>query len=338
MIAGLVGLVGLLATFGLHQGRLQRARERLPEHVTDFQVRHTRNTDGGVARIFDGLHGGRRVHLRCWQPLKGDRTWRIPMELRRELPDGVSLGAGPALAVWGLTSVQLRLDDGAWGRFICTGDNPRRLLSALLADPPAAAVPTGRERFVVAAHIDEGMLTIGLRGADELLVLAWLPEWETLLSELERVVEGPFRETAERTGLRLVLSEGPWPQLKGWVDGINVGVVIDDDLDTRITAAFHNEELAEDLLILHQDRLVGDVDLDDPVLSMLVAARCSTPDTLRALSRAEGVSEALLAVVHAYPGSRVVGDRVELVADRVLADQLADDVDSVIALARGLKG
>ena len=138
--------------------------------------------------------------------------------------------------------------------------------------------------------------------------------------------------------VRLVLSEGPWPQLKGWVDGINVGVVIDDDLDTRITAAFHNEELAEDLLILHQDRLVGDVDLDDPVLSMLVAARCSTPDTLRALSRAEGVSEALLAVVHAYPGSRVVGDRVELVADRVLADQLADDVDSVIALARGLKG
>ena len=342
MIAGLVGLLSVLATFGaaaygIHQGRLDRAKRRLPKQIEGFTERATKKTDGGMARIFDGAFETRAVHLRCWQPLKGDRTWRMQMDIRRSLPDGVSLGAGEILAPWGLTSLQLRLDDGPWGRFVCTGSNPRRLLSALLADPPAEAIATGRERFVVAAYVHEGSLTIGLRGAHEDLVIAWLADMQRLLEGLERAVDAPFVETSERTGLELERHDGAWPRLKGRAEGVQVEVWISEALDTHVEAAFHNSELAADLTLMHKDRLAGDVDLDDPVLGMTVAARCSTPDVLRGVLSAEGLSEALLEVVHRFPGSRVRGDRVELVAPRVLSDELPDAVQAVITLAAGLK-
>ena len=339
LVIGAVSMIGTLAAaaYGIYQGRLERARKRLPGPFGGLHVRSTKTTDGGVARIYDGERAGRAVHLRCLQPLKGERTWRLQMGLRRALPDGVSLGAGPILQPWGLDSLQLRLDDGPWGRLICTGDNPRKLLSALLATPPAVAIPTGRERFVVAAYSDDDTLTIGLQGAHEELVLSWLDDYGRLLTELERVVEAPFREASERSGLRLGFGDGAGPRLKGWSREVAVEVWIDEQLDTRIEAAFHHPGLPEDLVVMHKDRLAGNVDLDDPVLGMLVSARCSEPEVLSEVLGREGVSEALLEVVHAHPGSRVIGGRVELVARRVLADDLADAVEAVVTLAAGLK-
>lgn len=342
MIAELIGLLTIVGTlaaaaYGVHQGRLARARTRLPDALAGFEVRSTKDTDGGVARIFEGSYQGRPTHLRCWQPAKGERTWRMQMGLERDLPDGVSLGKGLTLAPWGLTSLQLRVDDGPWGRFVCTGDNPRRLLSALLADPPAEAIPTGRESFVVAAYLDGGMLTVGVHGASQEQVLGWLTDLYAVLRALERAVEQPFRQTVERTGLSLVLEATGWPRLEGTVEGVNVSAYVDDALDTRIEATFDNGDLPDDLVVMHKDRLVANMDLDDPVLSMLVAARCSRPEALNAQLTRPGVAEAMCAVVHAFPGSRVMGDRVELRAPRILADELAPTVEAVIALAAGLK-
>jgi hypothetical protein len=169
----------------------------------------------------------------------------------------------------------------------------------------------------------------GFLGLAAALLACWDAPWMAAAGAygLEPVapgVVGCLAYDGEVDGFRLRIEERYGPQGLGWEVLANPGTSF--PLELR-----HLEDARE------QGWADARIELGSPVLDMLVAARAPSAERARALLRGEELTAALLAVVHANPGSSLSQDGVSLVAQGHPAGRLDAAVDDVLALARALR-
>jgi len=134
-----------------------------------------------------------------------------------------------------------------------------------------------------------------------------------VLASLEESEDQAWRAAGERYGLAAEARHGKLlPALSG--EGVRV-VQREDDLGRflEVRARWNNPSLGA-LEIARKGILDVEVEADNPVLAMLVSVMSDKPDEVRRLLAREDVTEAVLEVVHGFPGSRVLPGWVVLQA------------------------
>ena len=97
-------------------------------------------------------------------------------------------------------------------------------------------------------------------------------------------------------------------------------------------------ELLPDLRVVHIEHGDGQgADLNHPIAGSMLHASAPSLTALRLLINNPQVFGALMAVVHAHPGSSLSGDGIELVADRDLKRELLPALQAVAALSVALQ-
>ncbi|MCP4808425.1 MAG: hypothetical protein GY913_06045 [Proteobacteria bacterium] len=272
----------------------------------------SKRTRGGRVNHIDA-HGRRfRVTLRrAMQDLYAqvDVPLVTPAEATR---------AGPVEGL-GFKSVELLEDEDEDWWLVYSGSDRWRLLREPMAEtnPAMDEGPklVGDDRRV-RVLVDEGHIGLGFGRVDgarldgilagmaelaDVLESALLHEWTRLHDELGLAVQGT--------------------RAAGSTDGflVNVGP---ERIIVRLRHPIYIEEVG------HAEHIEGEAP-DDPVLGMLLRGRGD-------LSLLTGdVVEPLLAVLHAFPGSRLLDDRIELKLPD--SDQLVERVELGLALARALR-
>ena len=132
---------------------------------------------------------------------------------------------------------------------------------------------------------------------------------------MEDAFDTPWREAGARFGLRPEPRVGArLPTLSGTVDADPVRMLQrEDELGTfiEVRARWTNPRLGA-LEVARKGLLAEEIDLDNPVLGMLLSAWSDQPEAVRARFADDTVTEALLEVVHGHEGSRVLPSWVVL--------------------------
>ncbi|MCP4808426.1 MAG: hypothetical protein GY913_06040 [Proteobacteria bacterium] len=182
--------------------------------------------------------------------------------------------------------------------------------------------------------ITEDTVEIRLRGLTNDLDVATPVR---LLIELVESIEDAFDEGWLELGRSWSLVPGlrqgtGRPPLSGMVEGRRVEARYRIDGSLEVRAGWSNPRLAE-LVVARREDLPEALDLDNPVVGMLLGVWHPDPACARRLFADDELSEAMLAVVHAHPGSVVQRGAVLLRAHQVPDAELAAVVGATIRLA-----
>jgi len=329
-----LGFYGLIATLPLVLG-----------------VRHHRNLMGRLLEVGDAAALSKTGHTPPWQTHGKGSVWlgevhdrhiraefrldpkrsiyaKVRVARRKRLTEGLTLHAHdyPALKQFGFRSLKLEHDKDDLWRLVFVGGDRFALLADLnrwdpSRDKGAVPKPTGNE---VEMRLCDGWLELGYRGVTTDRMKRIVEAQTALVEALETEEERPWTEAQERWDLNREAD-----RLTGEVDGRPLsihyggeGTTIEVPCDTPLTAA-------------HKDWLEGGRSLANPVLGMLIGVK--GPEGIDTLLENEELAEHLLAVVHAWPGSRVAPGSVVLRAKTRLRLELAESVEHVLALARMLE-
>ncbi len=341
MEESLVGLA-MLAFYGLlaaapigiavvHHQRLMRRLGEVGEGASLARIGHTPpwQTHGkGCTWVGAGLDREVRAELRM-DPKRRIYA-KLQVQRRRPLTPELALHSEtyPCLRQFGFRSVVLRPDKGDLWRLAFVGGDRFSLLGGLNRWDPSrdkGAVPkeTGNE---VQVRLSPGWLELGYRGVTPDRMERLVAAQAALVDALEAEEDRPWREVVERYGLARTGDE-----LRGEIEGRDIEVscvrgsaIISVPCDTPLVAA-------------HKDCIDGTRQLANPVLGMLIGVRGPPELDIDDLLDDEEVVGHLLAVVHAWPGSRVESGRIRLTAPKRIRLELADCIEHVVSLARMLE-
>ena len=277
-----------------------------------------------------GSRSGRKLRVEFRFDPKRRIYAKVQVERRRPLTEGLSLDADqhPVLRQFGFRTLRLEHDQGDLWRLCFVGGDRFSLLADLDRWDPSrdkGAVPkeTGNE---VEVRLCDGWLELGYRGVTTDRMQRILKAQVELVDALEWEEDRPWAELTARHQL-----ERAGDELRGEVDGraLEVSCVAGQ---TTIRAP-----CATALEAAHKDHMPDSRPLANPVLGMLVAAHGPPELDLDALLDDEDLAESLLAVVHAWPGSRVADGAVTLRAPTRIRLELDEAVAHVLRLARRLE-
>ena len=134
------------------------------------------------------------------------------------------------------------------------------------------------------------------------------------------------------------------PILAGTLDGVAFRATLrktQEGLQTRITSIAVPATLALELpglRVVHLDHGQGpSAELHHPIAGSMIHATGAALPALRALVNDAQVFGALMAVVHAYPGSSLSGSRIEVLVDRDLKLELMTAIQAVASLSKALQ-
>ncbi len=287
----------------------------------------------GQNEVWSGERLGRRVEVRLRMDIKQIVYARIRASCVRPLSDGLRLGADCA-AVHAFGFRELTLDlSGSSERLRFKGHDRLGLIGdltlwALVKDKGPLPSAEGDLAGVV---LDPGWVELGFRdvyggGVEPLLDLV-----AALVEALEIEEDRPWLELAEELGL-----EREGEVLSGVVQGRKLRIGFDGG-ETRVTTRWQNQGFPRDLEIGHTEVLPveGRRSVSNPVLGMLVGVFASAPVDERLQD--EDLAAAILSVVHAFPGSIVRAESVELVAPTRLRERLGEAAHAVLDAARMLE-
>lgn len=332
-VMGLLHLVPLALGVRHHK----RLRDRLDDAGTEAglikhgatPVWHTH----GRGVVWEGTQDGRRVAVQLRLDPKKRIYAKIRVEQTSRVTDGLFVRAAdaPSLDLIGWT--ELEVTRGAPGkdwRLTFVGADGLGLLSDLTRWDPSrdkGPVPTDVGDYVHARLGD--WLELGYRQIDAWELGKLIRFQAQLIADLEREEERHWKELAARHELVRSLD-----QLSGSVRGRAIQVHYDVELEvTTVRSAV----VGPPVHLAHKDHIQATRPLANPVLGMLIGAWAPEGVDLDALLQDEDRTEALLAVVHAWPGSAVKDGSVELSAPLRLRDQLPDAIDAVVRLANALE-
>ena len=187
----------------------------------------------------------------------------------------------------------------------------------------------------------------------EVMVSGWVSEHKDLRALLDageelgralvRAWDAPWLETAHARGLAVgKLGQRGASSLVGVLGGVPV-----EARARRGPSGWRTEVTAwvdglAGLRVVHRDTARAEgwdedrVELGNPVLDMLVAARADDPAALRTLLACDRLAEELLPVVHGRPGSVLQHDSVRLVERGRLTRTLGAAIDDALALAKAV--
>jgi hypothetical protein len=277
--------------------------------------------------LYAGLRGDRRVRAELHPGSTGTTGMRLMIELRRALAPGLDLdvserGVGHVL---GLHTAVVSWEPGEDGPLLLgLGEDPIRAslsaprgldFSPVRHDPVLEDVEL---RLAITVRQDE--LEIGFPRVAEARLGSLVEACLELVELLEEEEDRPWREAAEAHGLRL--EDG---RIRGRCQGMAVlGSYADQ---TVIEVDLSGRGLPEGLRIRHG----GPVKLGSPVLDLLVGMEREV--TLPPAFQEPELAEALLAVVHQFPGSALESSRVRLVAPGRLREDLEPALAACLRLA-----
>ncbi len=267
-------------------------------------------TTGAAARRYGGPLGGREVALTILpRPMAQDWTLRLGL-LRANLPEELLL-QGPYLRHVGVELLRLRpgrLDERDLGLDRVPGHAGPYL-------GPVLRLHGGRQVELELSSVLVGQELATLRAAQE------------LMSQLEAAIDRGWVEAGERLGLSAGLAlDGHPPELSGQLDGCELRARVhrsepawlpggtqrlEPQTWTEIVVRWSHPRLP-DLEVALPGNLPAEQALDVPVLDMLVVVQCRDRAAAQELLGRAEVAEALLAVVHGHPGSRVLPGQVRL--------------------------
>ena len=132
-------------------------------------------------------------------------------------------------------------------------------------------------------------------------------------------------------------STGHWPRLSRQVDGRLVIANLEwvqGALRTRIMALIPPQ--AGRFTLVHPEHAQGaKVEVRNPIVDTLLHASGDT-QALHALLEDPRTVEAIMAIVHGHPGSRLTQDRIELIAAGDLGKDLPQAMDEVVQAAQAI--
>lgn len=180
------------------------------------------------------------------------------------------------------------------------------------------------------------------RGHEELREL--MAAAEQLGEVVVRAWDAPWLEAAHARGLAVgKLGQRGTSTLVGVLDGIPV-----EARTRRSPGGWRTEvtawvDVLPGLLVVHRELASEQgwaderVELGNPVLDMLVAARADDPAALRSLLSHQDVTDPILPVVHGRRGSALQHDSVRLVEEGRLTAGLGPAIDDAYALADAIR-
>ncbi len=285
-----------------------------------------------------------------------DKVMRLEIELARALPPVHLLPFGSL--VWRTQALPERLrvtdDPGFDARFEIRGsaaaaigellDAPvRRLILGLEADTNADPMELSLRPDSTG---DSSILSIGRAG--------WIFEHEALVAFVERGFElarvllerwdRPWTALAERHGLRLVSDpERGLRSLEGAVQGVPVRLSERVGTGGPCTRLELKLSSLPGLLARRAPEVLDDAwrqvrtPFGNPVLDMVMVARCDAPGSLGELFADDGLAACLLEAVHAHPGSILFQGGVSMVTDGSPRQQLEPYFEAGLRLALALR-
>ena len=288
----------------------------------------------GKHEVWSGQRLGRSVEVRLRLDNQKLVYARVRAQLGRPLSDGLTLeGDHAALKAFGFRRILVEGED-EHATLCFKGHDKLGLIGDLSRWDPGrdrGPMPTAQgERAHIVLRPDS--MELGFRDVYTLGVDSLLDLVAALAEALEQEEDRPWQELQERYGL-----ERQGERLHGPALGhaLNVQYV---GGQTRVQVGWAPGSLPADLVVRHKEHLEGQpVALANPVLGMLVAARTSDPVALDRALQDEELAGAVLAVVHAFPGSTVRSGRVELKAPGRLKRGLADAVEAALQAAEMLE-
>ena len=276
-----------------------------------------------------GGEAGRNVQLELRMDPKRKIYAKLRVELRRDLSDGLALSASvyATLHEFGFRSLKLVEGSASWRLVFIGGDRFSLLADLNRWDPSRdkGAIPkdTGNE---AEARIGDGWLELGYRGVTEDRMARIVSAQVALVEALEIEEDRHWVELQAAHGL-----ERNGDEMRGVIEGVAVDISCVQGV-TRIKTACKTE-----LEAAHKDHLEGSRSLKNPVLGMLVGVRGPADLDIDALLDDEALVEDLLGVVHAWPGSRVRPGSITLHATVRIREKLADAVEHIVRLTKGLE-
>lgn len=257
----------------------------------------------GGGHRYSGVLGDRRVAAE-W---KGG-TWTISTRLARPVRGALRF-RGPALL--GLQSARIL---------------PAAYPEWTFEDVVPAEVGVSKR-----VRIDADTLEVRIRGGGEIDQVA------PLVLEIAQAIEDSHDRSWLNVGRQWGLVAGARvgarrPPLTGLVDDRRVEARFRLDGSLEVRAAFHNPRL-HDLTVTRRDEGEVALELDNPVIGMLLAVWHPQLEVARAAFANEELCELVLAVVHAHPGSRIQSGVVQLRAQAVPDDELGARLNETIRLA-----
>lgn len=148
---------------------------------------------------------------------------------------------------------------------------------------------------------------------------------------IERQAVAPWRAAAKRWGLSL---DADSLHLEGLAEGVafEVGVrQVRDEPALQIRGQV-DLPLPEDLRVMRREPGNSGLRLGDPILDSLLVVSARSPDAARRLLLHSEVRGPLLAVVHGFPGSTLVGRQIILRRPGRAAGDLSDRIGDVVEL------
>ncbi len=152
---------------------------------------------------------------------------------------------------------------------------------------------------------------------------------------IERQAVAPWRAAAGRWGLSL---DADSLHLEGLAEGValEVGVRQVRDEPTLQIRGQVDLPLPEDLRVMRREPGNAGLRLGDPILDSLLVVSARSPDAARRLLLHSEVRGPLLAVVHGFPGSTLVGRQIIWRRPGRAAGDLSDRIGDVVELCAAL--
>lgn len=192
------------------------------------------------------------------------------------------------------------------------------------------------------SHIQQPVALLALKGwfdATDVL-LEFIHTASALVDALEAAYNRHWIAASEATGLTLSKSTAAPLSLRGTIHGLTVSAKHQETDDENFTEVNVRIRGPSGLWVVHRDQPTrsGDtpIDMGHPVLSSTVRVTGNAPDRIRALVSAPAVVEALLPVVHGFPGSTLTATRVHLVVPGRAGPALEEHIELAVNLARAV--
>ena len=225
-------------------------------------------------------------------------------------------------------------------RLYIQADDPDEVRELLGASPVIQAL---RAVMPYALGLEIREHTVGFHEDDVLINL--LRHRLEAVADIVRAIEGqaaaPWSAAAERWGLKLDLEE---LRLEGLIEGVAVDVGMREVRGQQSLQIRGQVDLPlpKDLRVVRREPGNAGLRLGDPILDSLQVVSGRNLDAARRLLLHSEVRGPLLAVVHGFPGSSLVGSQIVLRrpgrSSVDLADRIGDVVELCDALALALEG
>ena len=264
---------------------------------------------------------------------------RVQVVPPQQVPDGLRLtpeGLGSAL-VKAVGGQDIQVGEAALdSRTRIQGDNPADV-QALFADARLQSELLGLFSTSRFNHFGGGAVVLEKRGRVTDDIGRLMEQALSIARQLSEARMRPWNDLVRRhPDLALSTPDRAHIALAGQTaDGLHVQAAARLDAGrTRLTVAVP-ADLPPGLVIAAGDR-PGGVRLGDPVLDGMVSVSGAPAEVLRPLLLDDELRGELLAVVHAFPGSRVSGNSVVLNLPVASTLELADRLEDACRLARAL--